>query len=243
MFFVEQSKMVKYFGIFVAVIMAFSMITGIAFMILNDPIIQTPQDNSLTEPNATTFNYTLSFDANAIRDLSSFRVALMTSFEDKALIDAEVKKVEGVSTIASQFRKDSADSNSWIYFAEITLKKNSNIIDVLNNIYSIDYFDANSDRLAMKHMTINVPKNVMLHNTDLNIERNYTFTTTTLSTLASVETLPGDLLTVEGTIQLQGSIITSIELIESVNKSAQERFMQEYQEQITEQNITLDLNQ
>lgn len=238
----EQSKLVKYFGIFVAVTMALSMIAGIGYMVMNDPVIQNNNDNP-QEPTATVFNYTLSFDANAIKDLSSFRTALITSFEDKALIDAEIKKIEGVSTINSQFRKESTDSNSWIYLAEVTIKKNASIEQILSGIYAIQYFDVNSDKIAMKHMTINVPKSVMLHNEDLNIDRNYSFPSTTLSALTSIETIPGDTLVIDGTIQLQGSAITAIELVELENKSAQERFMSEYENQLVDQNITIDLNQ
>ena len=96
----------------------------------------------------------------------------------------------------------------------------------------------------MKHMTINVPKSVILHNTDLNIDRNYSFPSTTLSTLTQINTLPGDELTVEGTIQLQSTAIVSIELIESVNKTAQERMIQEWQAQMVDANqeIVLDTN-
>jgi len=240
---VEQNKTVKYLGIIILILMAFSMIAGIAISVMNNPIQTINPDNSLPEPTATIFSYTLSFDANAIKDLSSFRTALVTSFEDKALIDTEVKKITGVSTVSSQFRKDSADANTWIYLAEVTTKKNASITDILTGIYSIKYFDANSDKLAMKHMTINVPKSVMLHNTDLNIDRNYSFPSTTLSALTQIVTLPGDELTVEGTIQLQGSVINSIELVESANKTAQNKMMEDLQKQIDEQNNNIVVDQ
>ncbi len=239
----EQNKTVKYLGIIILILMAFSMIAGIAISVMNNPIQTINPDNSLPEPTATIFSYTLSFDANAIKDLSSFRTALVTSFEDKALIDTEVKKITGVSTVSSQFRKDSADANTWIYLAEVTTKKNASITDILTGIYSIKYFDANSDKLAMKHMTINVPKSVMLHNTDLNIDRNYSFPSTTLSALTQIVTLPGDELTVEGTIQLQGSVINSIELVESANKTAQNKMMEDLQKQIDEQNNNIVVDQ
>ena len=244
MFLVEQQKLVKYLGIAILIIMAFSMIAGIGISVMNNPVETIDNSNNLPEPTATTFSYTLSFDANAIKDLSSFRTALMTSSEDKTLIDAELKKVSGVSTVSSQFRKDSADSNSWIYLAEVTIKKTASINDILTEIYSIKYFDANSDKIAMKHMTINVPKSIMIHNTDLNIDRNYSFPATTLSALTNIITLPGDALTVEGTIKLQGSVISSIELIESVNKTAQDRMMKEWQAQIGDlnQQIIVDTN-
>ncbi len=241
----KQNETVKLIGIIVLVVMAFSMVAGIAISVMNNPIQTNSSSNDNTlEPTATVFSYTLSFDANAIKDLSSFRTALVTSFEDKTLIDAQVKKIGGVSTVSSQFRKDSADANTWIYLAEITVKKGTSINDVLTGIYSISYFDSNSDKIAMKHMTISVPSSVMLHNTDLNIDRNYSFPSTTLSALTGMSTLSGDELTVEGTIKLQGTVLNSVELLESVNKTAQARMIQEWQNQINDQNkiVTADGN-
>jgi hypothetical protein len=240
---VEQTKMVRYFGILVAAIMAFSMIAGIGYMVLNDPIIQNNNNDNPLEPTVSSFNYSLSFDANAIRDLSSFRVGLLTSLEDKAILDAEVKKVEGVSTVASQFRKDSTDSNEWIYLAEISVKKNAKLETVLEGIYAITYFKESSDKMAMKHMTISVPKSVMLHNADLNIDRNYSFASTTLSALTNISTVAKDELVVTGSITLQGSVITAIELIESQNKTEENRLISQIQTQEVDKNIFVDLNQ
>ncbi len=240
----KQEEKVKYLGIIILILMAFSMIAGIAISVITNPIETDNTTNDLPDPTATTFNYSLSFDANAIKDLSSFRTALVTSFEDKILIDTEVKKVDGVSSVNSQFRKDSTDSNSWIYLAEVTIKKTANLNEVLNGVYSVKYFDANADKLAMKHMTINVPKNVMLHNTDLNIDRNYSFSSTTLSALTQINTMPSDELTVEGTIQLQGNAIVAIELIESMNKTEQDRLVKEWEAQMVDSNqqLTIDTN-
>ena len=240
----KQEEKVKYLGIIILVLMAFSMIAGIAISVITNPVQTDDTTNDLPDPTATTFNYSLSFDANAIKDLSSFRTALVTSFEDKILIDTELKKIEGVSSVNSQFRKDSTDSNSWIYLAEVTIKKTANINEVLSKIYSIKYFDADADKLAMKHMTINVPKNVMLHNTDLNIDRNYSFSSTTLSALTQITTAPSDELTVEGTIQLQGNAIVAIELIESLNKTAQDRMIKEWEAQMVDlnQQLIIDTN-
>jgi hypothetical protein len=235
-FLVKQEEKVKYLGIIILVLMAFSMIAGIAISVINNPIQPDNTNNDLPDPTATTFNYSLSFDANAIKDLSSFRTALVTSFDDKLLIDAELKKVSGVSTVSSIIRKDDATAINWTYLAEVTIKKTANINEVLNGIYLVKYFDANADKLAMKHMTINVPKSVMLHNTDLNIDRNYSFTSTTLSALTQISTMPSDELTVEGTIQIQGSAIVSIELIESANKTAQSRMIEEWEAQMIDQN-------
>jgi len=243
-FLVKQEEKIKYLGIIILVLMAFSMIAGIAISVINNPIQPNDTTNNLPDPTATTFNYSLSFDANAIKDLSSFRTALVTSFEDKVLIDTEIKKIEGVSTVNSQFRKDSTDSNTWIYLAEVTIKKTANINEVLNGIYLVKYFDANADKLAMKHMTINVPKSVMLHNTDLNIDRNYSFNSATLSALTQISTMPNDELTVEGTIQLQGNAIITIELIESMNKTAQDRMIKEWEAQMVDlnQQLIIDAN-
>lgn len=233
-FLLEQEKMVKYFGIFVAVTMVISLFAYVGYVALSDPII--PSEEDYFEPNATLFSYNLSFDTNAIKDLSSFRVALTTSIEDKVMIDSEIKKIEGVNNIASQFKKEDISSKEWIYFAEVMLKKNASISQVVDSIYSLDFFDSSFEKVAMKHMTISVPKSVILHNPDLNIDRNYSFTTPVLSALTSIDTLPGDELIVEGLISLQGSLINSIELIEIENKSLQERLMKEFETQVIDVN-------
>lgn len=239
-----QEEKVKYLGIIILVLMAFSMIAGIAISVMNNPIQTDNTNNNLPEPTATTFNYSLSFDANAIKDLSSFRTAVVTSFDDKLLIDTELKKVSGVSAVSSIIRKDSADANNWTYLAEVTLKRNASITEAITGIYAVKYFDENAEKVAMKNMTINVPKSVMLHNTDLNIDRNYSFTSTTLSALTQIDTLPKDELTIEGTIQLQGNAIVSIELVEALNKTAQERMIKEWEIQMNDSNqeIVLDEN-
>ncbi|MGI6589286.1 MAG: hypothetical protein ACOX1V_01320 [Candidatus Iainarchaeum sp.] len=229
----EQEKMVKYFGIFITITMVLSLFAYVGYVALSNPT--TPSDNeNYFEPTATTLSYNLSFDTNAIKDLSSFRIALTTSIEDKSMIDIEVKKIDGVNNVVSQFKKENISSKEWIYFAEVTIKKNAIIKEVVNKIYSLDFFKDSTEKIAMKHMTISVPKSVILHNPDLNIDRNYSFPTSVLSTLTSIETLPGDELVVEGVVSLQGSVINSIELVEVENKSFQERMMQEFGTQIIE---------
>jgi len=241
----DNSTMVKTFGIIILIVMAFSMIAG-AFLMADrgntpDATVD-PNAEVLPEPNATTFNYTLTFDANVIRDLGSIKFGAMTSSIDKPSIDAKVLKVEGVSKVTSQFSKLSPDANDWVYLADIVLKKNADAQTVASAVGDLNAFDKNQGFDAMKRITISVPTSVMLHNVDLNIDRNFPFTSTTLSALAQMSTVSSDEITVSGSIQIQGSAIVSLNLVEQANKTSAKLY-EEYLQQITQdQNTIIDTN-
>ncbi len=241
----DKTTMVRGLGIFILVVMAFSMIAG-AFLMAdrsNTPTETDPNaDNTLPEPNATTFNYTMSFDSNAIRDLGTIRVGAMTSTLDKAGIDSKVLKVEGVSKVSSQFRKNTPDANDWVYLADVVLKKTYDPQTVAIAIGDLNVFDKNQGFDAMKLISISVPSSIMLHNTDLNIDRNYSFPSTTLSALAQMNTTPSDELTISGSIQLQGSAVISLNLMEQTNWTKQKLYEEFLKQMQADQNAPIDAN-
>jgi hypothetical protein len=243
----DNSMTFKAIVIIFIVVMGFSMIAG-AFLMAdrsnNSNPTTTDPNSTLPDPTATKFNYTLIFDSNAIKDLGSIKFAGMTNILDKSSIDSKVLKVAGVSSVTSQFKKTTQDANNWIYLADIVLKKSSDPSVVSQSIGDLNEFDKTQGFDAMKLITITVPASVMLHNVDLNIDRNYSFPTTTLSALAKMSTVAGDELVVSGSIQLQGTSISSINLIEEENKT-QTKLYQEYLKQVQAQadlNKPLDTN-
>ena len=212
----DKTQIVKYLGIFVLVVMALSM----AAVILSvDKYSNSTSDSTDTLPVAkdNPFDYTLTFDANAIKDLSGARVAAMTTQTNKTIIDSAVLKIEGVSKVTSQFKKTSVDSNSWVYLAEVSMKKGADLFVITKALSDLNFFDKAQGIQAMKYITIAVPSSVMIHNVDLNIDRNFSFPSTTLSALASVGTQSGDELIVTGTITVQGKVINAISLMEQQN--------------------------
>ena len=241
----DNSTMVRALGIIILVVMAFSMIAG-AFLMAdrgsNPDQTVDPNANNLPEPNASTFNYTLTFDANAIRDLSSIRFGAMTSSLDKTSIDSAVLKIEGVSKVSSQFRKTTPNATDWVYLADISLKKNTDPQTVASAIGDLNSFDKNQGFDAMKLITISVPTSVMLHNVDLNIDRNFSFPSTTLSALAQMNTKSSDELVVSGSIQLQGSAIISINLLEQENITNTKLYEELLQQMQADQNVPIDTN-
>jgi hypothetical protein len=233
----EKEKIVQFLGIFVFVFMALSMIA--AGLLYTDKD-NTPSSNTDTLPSATenAFNYTMTFDASVTKELSSLRFGGMTSETNKAAIDAAIMKVDGVSKVSSIFKKTAMDTNEWLYLAEISLKKNFTTADVSGKIKTLSFFNQSEEPAAMKYVVIAVPPWAIIHNVDLNIDKNFSFPATTLSALANSFTQAGDTISVQGTAQIQGKAILSIELIE-INNLSQEARIQEILKNIADQNATV----
>jgi len=224
----ENSTILKIVAIFIVVFMALSMIAA-GLLYVENPSSSNPQSGStdtLPEPTASTFTYNVSFDANALKALDSIKIAPYTASADKAAIDSAILKIEGVSRVSSQFKKPALDSNVWYYIADISLKKNADSADIAQKIFDYNLFDQSKrfEFFAAKYMTISAPASTMIHNTDLNIDRNYSFDSTTLSALANLSTTPGDNLIISGTIQLQGKTVLSLSLAEERNLTKEKLF-------------------
>ncbi|MFA6268361.1 MAG: hypothetical protein WCW13_05470 [archaeon] len=233
----EKEKIVQFLGIFVFAFMALSMLA--AGVLYNEKdTSSTTNTDTLPQAQENAFNYTLTFNAITTKELASLRLGAMTSESNKTLIDASVMKVEGISKVTSIFRKTAFDSNSWLYLAEVSLKKNYNAAQVSDSIKAISYFDQSQDPQAMKYMVIAVPSSAFIHNVDLNIDKNFSFPATTLSTLANSATQVGDEISVQGTAKIQGKAIMSIELIEIKNIS-QEKRIEEILKNIADQNASV----
>ncbi|VVB76211.1 Uncharacterised protein [uncultured archaeon] len=212
----DSAKTVRLVGIIVAVVMALSMVS-FAFIYVDRSGTNTGTGNDLPQATDKPFDYTLSFETTALKDLGSMKIALMTSSTDKTIIDSAVLKIDGVSKVTSQFKKSNLDANDWVYLADIVLKKNTDASGVAVKIIDLNYFDSTQGFDARKQITVSAPAWVILKNTDLNIDRNFSFTTTTLPTLAMIGTAAGDKLQVDGTITVQGAAINALSLYETIN--------------------------
>jgi hypothetical protein len=213
----EKETILKIGGIVIVAVMALSML-AVAFLYTdNDGSNNT--DGINTNPITSTFEYDISFNTTAIQNLNSFRMVAKTTQLDKQAIDLAVGRIEGIAKVNSQFRK--TDGAEWDYFAEISTKKNTDLGTIINAIYALEYFSS-SEQVVMKYMTISVPKEkIELYNTELNITRDFNFESGTLPALVSIETLPGDMLSVSGKITLQGKTVLELALVESENQTAQ----------------------
>ena len=88
----DKSQIVRFLGLFVAAVMALSMLAmGLLYV---DKGNSSDTGDQLPSPTENAFTYSLSFDTNALKELSSIRVGAMTSHTNKAEIDATVLKVE-----------------------------------------------------------------------------------------------------------------------------------------------------
>ncbi|MBT4870318.1 MAG: hypothetical protein HON47_01995 [Candidatus Diapherotrites archaeon] len=215
----EQETILKIGGIVIVAVMAFSMIAAALIYVPDSTSDNT--DGINTNPIVNTFKYDLEFESSTIKELNSFRMLAKTSHLNKQEIDLVVRGLSEVSSVSSEFRKN--EGNNWDYFAEISLKKNALVDDVVDKIYELKYFEG-AEKVAMKYMTISSPGELMLYNSELDIDRNFVFEAPTLPVLVSTETLPGDLVSVAGTITLRGKDITALELVESSNTTAQPQY-------------------
>ena len=245
----DKQTIVKGLGLFILVIMALSMLAGAFLMADNkgsgsDTTTPNP-DDFFPEANATPFTYNITFDSNVLKELDSARFGAMTSSINKAGIDANILKIEGVSKVASQFKKTQSDSNAWVYLAELTFKKGTDKQGVIKLISDLNVFDKSQGSDAMKYVTIKTPTSVMLHNTDLNIDRNFSFDTENLSTVSALTplgTMPTDEITLSGQIKLQGKSILSLELMETENKTQMAQWEEMMKQIQIDSNTPIDTN-
>ena len=224
----ENHQIVKILAVVIVVVMAFSMLAA-GFLYANNGSSNSDSTNPadvLPTPSVTPFTYDVSFDGNALKELSTIKVATYTTNADKALIDSAVLKVDGVLKVNSQFKKTATDANDWIYIADVSLKKNSDAVAISANIFDVNYFEQSrkTDFSAAKYITVSAPSSVMLHNSDLNMDRNFSFESQTLTAYASLATTAGDELLIGGTVTVSGTTITSLLLSEQLNKTKQPKF-------------------
>jgi hypothetical protein len=240
---VEKSTIVKWLGIFVLIVMGASMFAAI---FLYNPQNSTPSSDEDAFPVATSqdkqFSYSLAFDTNVLKELSLIKFAALTNLYDIGRIDSSVMKIQGVSKISSEFRKDSMDANEWVYYAEISLKKDADSASAAQSIFDLNYFNHEAGYDARKYVSIAAPPSILIHNTDLNVDRNFVFTQSTLPALASLGTSINDELSVTGTIVLQGKAIIDLQVIEAVNKTRSKLYEDLVKQLQADQNKPLDTN-
>jgi hypothetical protein len=215
----EQETILKIGGIAIVAVMAFSMLAA-SFLYAPDSS-NTNTDGINTNSIINSFEYDIGFESTVVKEINSFRMVAKTSNLNKAQIDKEINSINGISKIGSEFRK--IDDSTWNYYAEVTLKKSANLNETIDLIYALDYF-SESDRIAMKYMTLSSPGPLVLYNPQLDINRNFTFEAAVLPSLVSIETMPGDTVSVNGKITLRGMEVTALELIESANVSSQPQY-------------------
>ncbi len=212
----ERETLYKILGIIIVIAMAGSMFAA-ALIYMPDSSSGDPTDVPENPTNTgSTFQYSITFDTNVVGELNSIRIVAETTSLNKSEIDLAIQKIDDVSKVSfSEFRKN---GEGWIYFAQIDLKKSANIEEIVNEIFELDYFFGMKD--SMKRVSIATPKEqIELYNADLNITRNFKFDYVTTFAIASLDTVPGDVITVSGTITLQAQNVLGIELMEQNNQT------------------------
>jgi hypothetical protein len=207
----------KIFGIFIAVAMFGSLIAAGFIYADPDQLATNPNPNSILDAQPNSFNYSIDFDTNVLKELNSIRFAAETNETNKNDIDITIRSMNDVSRVNnSQFI---TQDEGWYYLAEVDLSSSADIDSAVEEILSLDYFNGTSE--VMKRVTISVPDSVTVYNNDLNIDRLYNFSYDTSVALVNVDTLPGDEISVSGDIRLTGNNVESLSLVESFNSSNQ----------------------
>jgi hypothetical protein len=216
----EKELFQRVVGIIIVVALAGSMLAG-AFIWMPD----TPSPNDIVIPSQqSSIEYQTSFTTTAIQDLEAIRIIGETSELNKNIIDLSIQGIEGVSRIQSS-RFEPTGGKTWFYLADISLRRNSNINEIVENIFSLEYFVGETD--AMKRMSISTPEtNIELKNPSLNLERNFKFEYETTFAITPLNTLSGDEIIVQGNITMQGNEIVFIELMEQINLELQPKYFE-----------------
>ncbi len=237
--FIKKENILKALGIFVVVVMALSMAAAVLYVEPN-PI---NDDDTPPEPIGTQYNYTFSFDSNAVKDIGALKAFAFTKVLDKESIDDKVLDINGISKVSSQFKKESTDSGEWIYIAEIAIKRGSNLNQIIADFLDINFFnqEKRSESGALKQITVAAPKDLMIHNVDLNIDKSFSFEMETLPVWANTNTSQGDELTIQGTMVMQNKVIVELSLIEVKNITT-DRIIEQLMQQMQDQNAPLDSN-
>lgn len=238
MVFINEEKRIRAFAVFVVTMMALSMVALILYVPPNPTNEDTPP-----EPIVSRYNYTLSFDSNVVRDIWIIKAFAFTDVFDKDAIDNHVLDINGVLKVSSQFKKESIDSVDWLYVAEIVVNRGSNIRRIVNDFLDINFFnkEKRDESGALKQMTIVAPKNLMIHNVDLNIDRNFSFETDSLPVWVNTDTSIGDELAVQGNMVMQNKDIIELLLVE-VRNITTDRIIEQLMQQVQDQNKSFDSN-
>lgn len=217
----NNNDIVKWIGIITLLAMVLSLV-AVAFLYgptQNDSASELSNEQ-LYSTNEEFF-YNISFETKTLSELNALRMVAKTDSLEKENIDSAVTKIDGVSRISSRLTK-LENFEGWFYYAEIYLKRGTSASLVAENVLSLDFFSQNSqEQQVLKYMSVSTPGQIKLVGTDSNITRDYNFDSGTVSALVGLSTISGDNVSVSGTIGLIGKNISSLELIEESNLTAQ----------------------
>ncbi len=210
----EKAQLIKLLGAFVAVLMIIS-IFAVAFMYGSGPQdeVNTSVDQSL---QPSTFAYTIDFETQVLQELSALKFSALTTSLNIQEIDSAISGIEGVRKVGSQFQ--ATGSEQWVYLADITTKKGYSVEEIAKQISELEFFSGEVN--TIKYVTVSTPtEEVTITNETLGLDKNYLFETGTVSTMANINTMPGDNISVTGSISLQNNAIVTLELYEYFNMS------------------------
>jgi hypothetical protein len=209
----DKQQMLRLLGAFVGVVMVVSMFAVALLSGGNDNSGSDVVIDDSLQPSV--FTYSVSFDSEVMKELSSLKFYGYTSEVNIQDIDRVIIAIDGVRSVRSSFTVTGGDE--WGYVAEITTKKDYSLVEIANQINSLEYFSFTE---SAKYVTIASPtEEVLLVNDVLGLDKNYLFEEGTLSAIVAVDTLPGHEIYVNGEVKLQGNTIVSLELYEYLNYS------------------------
>jgi hypothetical protein len=208
----DKQQSLKLLGAAIGILMITSMF---AMALLYSDREDDSQPNLNIDPSLqpTATKYTVNFDANVLKELSSLKLFSKTVEMDIQKIDRSIMAIDGIRNIRSNFT--TPEDKTWIYTAELTIKKDYSLNEIISKIQELEYFE---EIQPVKYVTITAPNTpIIITNKTLGIDKNYSFETDTLSAIVDINTMPKDKISISGNMSLQGNTITSLELYEMFN--------------------------
>ncbi len=215
------SKKSQLMAIFIIVAMVGSTI---AFGLLSYNNSNTPPTNAEDVPplqttEQTTLKYSAkNIDSNVLQLLQSFEIFFDTNRTDIDNIDSEIRLVDGIKSLDSQFLNPQAGKNSLTYMAEISFEKTfepSQLISEIGKKLNV------SGIQAIRKGLVELPKTISLHSSDLNIDMDYSFKDNLSPAWLEISTIAGDSIQSELQVTLKGKDLLDILAFETKNLSSQ----------------------
>lgn len=226
----KRAKLLQAVGIIIVIVMAGSMIAGALSQ--SEKNFEDQDTGQVPQVEASTFSYDINFEAQVLKELNFVRFRAFTREIDVAKIDSAIKKIGGVKSVSNSAMlkpQSEASADEWIYSVGISLEKGASLSEVTEEILGLGFFSNDEGSyLVEKSATIMPPRGaLLLHNSTLNIDVNFSFGGKAQSVWVGASTLPNDMILAGGTIKLQGRTLVQSDFHELENKTNAPQTFQE----------------
>lgn len=197
--------------------LAAALLSGNNFFAPSNPVEPPPLDNNDTTPVA------FRADVNTtIADLiPAFKLFATARSQDIDAIDTQIRSLGGVLALQSQFVQDPQAPGQLLYTADIAFSKELISHENLFALIRANTAQSLSAPSFYPAALFEVPKTVRLQNTDLGLEKPYTFSDQLVQGFISEQTQKNDLVLAQLDVSLIGETISQQQALEITNWTAE----------------------